>query len=702
MKKALLRTGFSLILLSASLFLSSTVHAAVGDIGHWQDSAGGQLPTTSFAAFQFASQQRNDGSYTKPDSSTIELDEAGHFLIISTIKGVDTSNARDNHQSKIVLTSGTGTLFTSHYTGYSRDNSENYYWTRAVGVLINGSTNAQVQVQYRGDTDLPTGGSTANESDVQVVRINPDNWGIYAFGATTGAMGGTTPNTADITAVTLESSTAAIEGNTTTETVTVKGDNKRYLVAWSISGTTGGSRTQRIGHLEYGGTDDLATQSYCYQRNAANEYCGLGSMDLIETSTADIAIQAEVYRGPGVAADQGGADIDGSFDLDGLGQMVVLELPDTLEVFRSHDATGLQDITASATLNAMRTVDFNDSASFTQSSVSAMDVTAAADVFNWANVWTARNNVSSGSRQTSYGHITVNGVEQSVGRHGNYSRGNQSTTDTFAMSVHPAGIFAVGTAGHDIGVNTDPLAGGEAGGTDRTQAGSVGFFALNLDTLVSASPTYTQNDFEWFVTADSVTLSNAWPPGGGENLAENAALTQVPSTNEPLESGDQIRMQMNFTVSGATLAATTQAFKLWYDAAEDCTAASGWTAVGAKASGSIWRLFDEASVGDSTTQVNNISTSTASAEGYYSEINVSGTNPNEILVTENSEWDWPIENNGAVANTSYCFRMTLSDDTAFDTYNSDSYPKLTTAPSAGNFLRHGNIFQNETEQGFFW
>ena len=159
---------------------------------------------------------------------------------------------------------------------------------------------------------------------------------------------------------------------------------------------------------------------------------------------------------------------------------------------------------------------------------------------------------------------------------------------------------------------------------------------------------------------------------------------------------------MNFTVSGATLAASTQAFKLQYAADEDCTAATGWTAVGAKASGSIWRLFDEAGIGDSTTQVNDISTSTSTAEGYYSEINASAVNPNEILVTENSEWDWPIENNGATANTSYCFRMVLSNDTPFGTYNSDSYPKLYTAPDTSNLLRHGNIFQNNIEKGFFW
>jgi hypothetical protein len=101
-----------------------------------------------------------------------------------------------------------------------------------------------------------------------------------------------------------QSNTAAIEGNTTTETITLKGDNKKYLVAWSVSGNTGGARTQRIGHLEYNGVDELPTRSYCYQRNATNEYCGIGSMDIIQTTTSDIPIQVEVFRGAGIAADQ--------------------------------------------------------------------------------------------------------------------------------------------------------------------------------------------------------------------------------------------------------------------------------------------------------------------------------------------------------------------------------------------------------------
>lgn len=94
--------------------------------------------------------------------------------------------------------------------------------------------------------------------------------------------------------------------------------------------------------------------------------------------------------------------------------------------------------------------------------------------------------------------------------YGNYTRGNQSSTDTFGGSFHPAGIYTVGTAGHDIGVNMDPLSGTEGGGTDRTQAGTVGFFAINLDTLSTGgepeTPSLSQlmRHGKWFSTTGEI------------------------------------------------------------------------------------------------------------------------------------------------------------------------------------------------------
>jgi len=217
-----------------------------------------------------------------------------------------------------------------------------------------------------------------------------------------------------------------------------------------------------------------------------------------------------------------------------------------------------------------------------------------------------------------------------------------------------------------------------------------------------AVTTYTQNDFEWFVDEDSVSLTDAWP-SGSLDLSENEVFTQLPASKRPLVSGDKIRIQINITVGTANLSSGSQAFQLEYVATSDCTTASGWATVGAVGSGTIWRFFDNTSLTDGITQVNQISTSTTGAEGRYLESNSSSwTNPNAVDIDQSMEWDFAVENNGASENTTYCFRVTKYGGTELDTYNSDSYPKLTTAPGISNLMRHGNFFQGEAEKGFFW
>ncbi len=219
-------------------------------------------------------------------------------------------------------------------------------------------------------------------------------------------------------------------------------------------------------------------------------------------------------------------------------------------------------------------------------------------------------------------------------------------------------------------------------------------------TYTAATTQLTQQDHEWFVTADSVALTDEWP-SGARDLGETVAIG-LPVANDLLVIGDKIRIQMNFSVSTVNLAASSKNFALQYVEADDCSTATDWSDVAAKsATSDPWRLFDE-SIGDSTPQENQIITSTAGAEGYYSEINPSGNNPNAVNTGQYSEWDWPVENYSASDGTTYCFRMVEGDGgrMVFSSYT--DYPKLTTAPGTGNLLRHGDFFSKFTEQGFFW
>jgi hypothetical protein len=233
-----------------------------------------------------------------------------------------------------------------------------------------------------------------------------------------------------------------------------------------------------------------------------------------------------------------------------------------------------------------------------------------------------------------------------------------------------------------------------------------------VSAIGGSGTTFTQDYFEWFATANSVTLTNGWPPGTGDNLSEIAEFTQIPGTNDPLEANDKIRIQMNYLLGGCggTLAQNTQRFQLQYatsSAGLACSSLGTWRAVGGKSSTiEDFRLFDEAAIGDSTEQVNDISNSTNNAEGYYSEINYTATNPKPVTSGQHSEWDWPVEDYKAQENTTYCFRMVKHDGsttaTPFDSYNSYSYPRLTTNPGMTPLMRHGRFFQNDSLQGFFW
>ena len=460
---------------------------SVGSIGHWRDSAGSQVPTTSFVGFNFASQQRlEDSAYSKPNASTIEIEEAGDFLFIANLRFSDTSNGLCNPNAQLALSTGSGDLVYVSTSGICRSTANSESWVRVIGFYRNGAANDQIQLLFRSDSHLLTGGSVTNASDFQVIRINPTNIGIYTDSGSGSAYGGTTPTVVTLNTTTHESDTAAIER--VSNVVTVKGDNKRYLVIYGVSGEgpSGSARNQRISQLAYDGTSDVATRCYTYQRNSNNQYGYMAGMDIVETVTANIDIEVETFRGPGVAAGDGGGGSDGSWVHIANGvNLIILELPDSVEVFRSHDGTAEQDVAGGAdvVLNVMRDVDFNDSASFTSPSNTVCNAEQTMDVLCWANIWTARENVSSTSRWTAGARIRLGGVDESIGEDGGYSRGSQGATPTFGCSFQPGGIHEV-TSGDDIDVEVFDV--GDNGGDDTTQPGTVGFLAINLDTLEAA------------------------------------------------------------------------------------------------------------------------------------------------------------------------------------------------------------------------
>lgn len=461
-------------------------------LGKWSGGTVSISPGTSWAAPNglFPTQDRNDGSAYSFTSSTSTLtlpssDLADGYLIVAAFEYEDTSNGRHNPQGQFVQASGTGTFVSAPTSGYDRDTSEDRAYVRCWGFVDNPSASSTYQFQWKRDTDTPTGGTV--RSEFQVIPLYYSNHGIYT--STTAALyGGTTPNQVTGWSASDESDTAAIE--LATNVVTVKGDNKRYLIFGSqFYENYGGTRTQRWVGLEIDGTKEDAAKAYYYSRNSSNDEVGEMYTWLIETVTANRTLEHFCYRGDGVSAGQGGASVDGSTPTVGDHAMVVLELNDAAEVFanignggQNLATTGPVDLTVCDTTD----IQFNDSASFTRASDTAMNAEQAMDALLGANISAAQNTVATGSRWTAYAELTINGTEDSDSFAGDYMRSNQSSADTFGWSANCLGFQAL-ALNDDVGVSVTELAGTEGGGGNITSPdGWEGFWGINLDTLEDA------------------------------------------------------------------------------------------------------------------------------------------------------------------------------------------------------------------------
>ncbi len=473
----------------AGVFETKRAHAAVADIGIWQDSAGAQIPGTAFAAFNFATESRNDGTYTFAGGNNLNLNDAGNYLVIANIKLNDTSNGRVNYEGRFTYT-GTGSFVTLYGTGYSRNNGNNTSWVRVVGLVWGAGANDDIQLEMRRDTDTPTGGSVANASYVQVVRLQDTAAvGLYSDAADTGTYGTQVWTDAPFDNIILENDTAVIQRQAGNTDIRLKKDATTFLVGYGMAfDTSDGQRTQRVSKMVAGVADIPSSFSYAYQRNTANELASPNGLFLYRNSgtATDLSVQAQ--RGNAVTA-------GGPLRRVSTSGMFVVELPSYIETFISYDSTGGQDVSGAASLgdyNAMETVSYNDAASFTKVDNFTMNVEGNMDMLLMGQAYIERTGTSA-TRATIGTRFEIAGVDQAVGEYGNYLRGNQGTPDTYNMAFSPSGIYAA-TLGDDV--QMEFFDAGDNGSTDFTVASAVGFGALNLDSIIPP-PDLTQTHYRW-------------------------------------------------------------------------------------------------------------------------------------------------------------------------------------------------------------
>lgn len=515
--------------------------AAVGNIGIWRDSAGGQIPGTTFAAFNFATQERNDGTYTFSASNNLNLDEAGNYLLIATLKLDDSSAARVNYEGRFTYT-GSGNFVTLYGTGYDRDAANRTSWVRVVGLVWGAAANDDVQLEMRTDTDTPLGGSIANASHFQVVRLHDSAAvGLYTDTADTAAYGTQTWTDAPYNNIVLENDTAVIQRQGGNVNFRLKKDATTFLIGYGLAFGTAIDRTQRVTKMVAGASDITNSFSYVYQRQASDEYADPNGLFLYRNSgtATDLSVQAQ----------RGNADVAGSaVRRTSTSGMFIVELPSGAESFISHDATGGQDVSGVGSLgnfNAMAVVDHNDAAGFTKVDNATMNVEKAMDVLLMGQAYIERSGISS-VRMTVGTRFEIQGTDQTLGEHGNYLRGDQATTDTNNSAFYPVGMYAV-SLGDDV--QMEFFDAGDDGATDNSQANAVGFSALNLDSLAGVGDDVTVGTLGT-QTASMTIPSTVNYVGGAFKIVDSAGSRNVTGititengTVDGLNNLDNIKLQ---------------------------------------------------------------------------------------------------------------------------------------------------------------
>lgn len=208
-----------------------------------------------------------------------------------------------------------------------------------------------------------------------------------------------------------------------------------------------------------------------------------------------------------------------------------------------------------------------------------------------------------------------------------------------------------------------------------------------------------QNYYRFYSDNNALIPTDAWPPGP-TNLGENTSITAL---DEPLGDGDRVRLRMTARVANANLPAGLYDFKLQYgQRISSCSAIASWSDVGSTTSGTIWRGYNAPGVTNGVVLSTDPPTggdlllSVSDVAGNYVELNPSPTNPYIVEPGEDIEFDWHLEDNGALERTSYCFRMIKSDGATLDGYF--NYPQIRTASftPAGKKWRWYDDTENET------
>jgi len=227
----------------------------------------------------------------------------------------------------------------------------------------------------------------------------------------------------------------------------------------------------------------------------------------------------------------------------------------------------------------------------------------------------------------------------------------------------------------------------------RSNIGSTLTYRTEVVEWPTAGLALTQNYYRFYVDNNELTPNDPWPVNWPD-IGENVVLT---GADEPLGGGDRIRIRMSIQAKNATLPAEVRAFRLQYGAmTSSCSAIpeENWRTVGGSASSTMWRGYNATGTIDGAS-LPELKLSVSDVLGTLEEQNDTEVNESAVLVDEDIEYDWIVEQNGASAETFYCFRMVRPDNTPLDSYA--QYPQLRTA-SFSPKTQHWRWYEDEENE----
>jgi hypothetical protein len=289
--------------------------------------------------------------------------------------------------------------------------------------------------------------------------------------------------------------------------------------------------------------------------------------------------------------------------------------------------------------------------------------------------------------QTSDGFMEVTRPPQGVSNGGVEPITVSASTTRTLVDLTNTSIFGNSRSAGNGVLYPRPIAGLTIASTTafevwRSDTGAQLTYRVEIVEWPTAGLALKHANHQFYADNNALDPTDPWPPGGTD-IGENAVIGPG---DDPLGEGDRLRLRMTLRVLNATLPTSTKAFKLQYaPLTTTCTAIteSSWQTLGNSASSTIWRGYSATGTTDGTELSTNpptagdLNISGADVAGTLEEENDSLANPYSVPEGSDLEYDWYIEQNGASAETYYCFRMIESDGTLLSGYL--PYPQVRTA-----------------------